>query len=280
MMTLAAGMLAAGCGQRGFNPNAEIGTVSREDGSGTRTAFTEMFGILRKENGKKVDHTTVNTIVAGSTAVMLTTVSGDINTIGYLSLGSMNDTVRALAVDSAEPTAANIRSGAYKVTHPFNLLTKADLSPAALDFLSFIKSAEGQKIVEANGYVSVDQSAKKYVRKSVSGKVTVSGSSSVTPLMEKFKEAYVRVNPDMKIEVQQSDSSTGVADARDGVSDIGMASRGLKDAEKGAGLVVTACAIDGIAMIVHPDNPLRNIKSSTVRDVYEGRVTTWAQAGK
>lgn len=268
-----------GCGgsKPAFDPNAEIATVSREDGSGTRAAFTGLFGILRKSGGKKRDFTSPDTAVANATAVLLATVASDPHSIGYVSLGSVNPTVRTVAIDGAEPTAANIRSGKYKITHPFNILVKPNLSPVAKDFISFILSAEGQKIAEANGYVAANANAPKFQSSSPKGKVVVSGSSSVTPLMEKLKEAYLAVNRSApSIEIQQSDSSTGVADARDGACDIGMASRELKDSEKNFGLTATAIALDGIAVIVHPLNPVPNLTSSQVQSVYEGKTRNWS----
>ena len=220
--------------------SGDITIVSREDGSGTRGAFIELLGIEEKDaNGNKVDNTTEDAKITNSTSVMMTTVEGDVNAIGYISLGSLNETVTALKVDGAEATPENILSGTYKVVRPFNIATKSEISDAAKDFINFIMSKEGQAVVEENGYIAVGNQPA-YEAAGVSGKIVVAGSSSVTPVMEKLKEAYVAVNKDVEIEVQQSDSTTGMQSAIDGLCDIGMASRELKDSETSAGLSATA----------------------------------------
>ena len=230
--------------------SGDITIVSREDGSGTRGAFIELLGIEEKDaNGNKVDNTTEDAKITNSTSVMMTTVEGDVNAIGYISLGSLNETVTALKVDGAEATPENILSGTYKVVRPFNIATKSEISDAAKDFINFIMSKEGQAVVEENGYIAVGNQPA-YEAAGVSGKIVVAGSSSVTPVMEKLKEAYVAVNKDVEIEVQQSDSTTGMQSAIDGLCDIGMASRELKDSETSAGLSATVIAQDGIAVIV------------------------------
>ncbi|MDY4693779.1 MAG: substrate-binding domain-containing protein, partial [Blautia sp.] len=214
-----------------------ITVVSREDGSGTRGAFVELLGIQEEQDGEKVDMTTEEASIANSTSVVLTTVAGDENAIGYISLGSLDDTVKAVKVDDVEATAENVANDTYKVARPFNILTGEEVSDVAQDFVNYIMSADGQQIVEDNGYIKEDKEAKPYeAADGLSGKVVVAGSSSVTPVMEKLAEAYEAVNKDVSVEVQQSDSTTGVNMAAEGTCDIGMASRDLKDEEKDLGL--------------------------------------------
>lgn len=262
--------------------NADLGAisvVSREDGSGTRGAFIELFGIEEKDaDGNKIDNTTEEAIVTNSTSVMMTTVAGNPAAIGYISLGSLNDTVKALKIDGADATVENIKSGSYKVSRPFNIATKGTLSEAAQDFEDYILSAEGQAVIEENGYIAADDAAKPYAGKQPSGKVTVAGSSSVTPVMEKLKEAYAAVNPNAEIEIQESDSTTGMNSTIEGICDIGMASRALKDSEKEAGLTETKVAIDGIAVIVNKENSFDGMTSEAVKGVFTGEITDWSSA--
>ena len=262
--------------------NADLGAisvVSREDGSGTRGAFIELFGIEEKDaDGNKIDNTTEEAIVTNSTSVMMTTVAGNPAAIGYISLGSLNDTVKALKIDGAEATVENIKSGSYKVSRPFNIATKGTLSEAAQDFEDYILSAEGQAVIEENGYIAADDAAKPYAGKLPSGKVTVAGSSSVTPVMEKLKEAYAAVNPNAEVEIQESDSTTGMNSTIEGICDIGMASRALKDSEKEAGLTETKIAIDGIAVIVNKENSFDGMTSEAVKGVFTGEITDWSSA--
>ena len=260
--------------------SGDITICSREDGSGTRGAFIELFGIEEKDaDGNKVDNTTEAAKITNSTSVMLSTVAQDVNAIGYVSLGSLDDSVTALKIDGAEATAENIESGDYKVVRPFNIATKDDVSEAAQDFITYIMSADGQKIIEDNGYISVgDKPA--YEAAAVEGKVVVAGSSSVTPVMEKLAEGYKTVNDKVEIEVQQSDSTTGMTSAIDGLCDIGMASRDLKDSETVAGLSATVIAKDGIAVIVNNDSGVEELTSEQVKDVYTGNITTWEDLTK
>lgn len=253
----------------------KIVVISREDGSGTRGAFIELFGIEKKgDDGKKVDMTTQDASITNSTAVMMTTVAGNKDAIGYISLGSLNDTVKALKIDGAEASAANIKSGTYKVARPFNIVTKDGVSAVAQDFISFIMSKEGQEVVSKNGYIGSDK-AEVYKGSKQSGKIVVAGSSSVTPVMEKLKEAYVKLNPDVNIEVQQSDSTTGVQSAINGVCDIGMASRELKQSELDAGVKNTVIATDGIAVVVNKANKVDNLTKAQVADIFTGKATEW-----
>mgnify|MGYP000653174597 CR=1 FL=1 len=249
-----------------------ITVISREDGSGTRGAFIELFGIeVKNDAGEKVDMTTDDAEITNSTSVMMTSVAGNTEAIGYISLGSLNDTVKAVKIDGAEATVDNIKSGTYKIARPFNIATKGEVSDVAQDFIKYIMSEDGQKVVEDNGYISQG-----YESAGLSGKVVVGGSSSVTPVMEKLKEAYVALNPDVTIEVQQSDSTTGMTSAIEGVCDIGMASRDLKDSEIEKGLTGTTIAMDGIAVIVNNDSPVEELSSDSVKGIYTGEITDWA----
>lgn len=255
-----------------------ISPVSREEGSGTRGAFIELFGIETKdEAGNKIDNTTDMAEVTNSTSVMLTTVEGNEYAIGYISLGSMDDTkVKALNIDGAEATVENIKSGDYKISRPFNIVTKEGLSEVATDFVKYIMSEDGQRVVEENGYISQGNEGA-YEAAELSGKITVAGSSSVTPVMEKLKEGYVALNPDVKIEVQQNDSTTGVTSAIEGVCDIGMASRELKDTELAEGITGTAIALDGIAVIVNKENPINDMTSEQVASIFTGETIDWSE---
>lgn len=271
----------AGCGGQdkesagGFHAEKEINVLTREDGSGTRGAFIELFGIEQKnEAGEKIDYTTDNAAVTNSTSVMMTTVAGDPYAIGYISLGSMNDTVKAVQIDGTDATVDNIKNGTYQIARPFNIVVMDDLSDAARDFIDFIMSADGQAVIEDNGYISVSD-AEAYNGSMDSGKIVISGSSSVTPVMEKLKEAYLLRNPDVTVEIQQSDSSTGIADAIDGTCDIGMASRELKDSEIEKGATATVIAMDGIAVIVHTDCPVNSLTSEQVKEIFMGSIVNW-----
>lgn len=255
----------------------DITVVSREDGSGTRGAFVELFGIEEEVNGEKVDMTTEEANITNSTSVMMSTVAQDEYAIGYISLGSLDDSVKAVKIDGSEATAENIKNGSYKVSRPFNIATKDDLSDAAQDFEDFILSTEGQKVVEDNKYIPLDD-VSDYKSNGASGKVVVAGSSSVSPVMEKLKEAYQAVNSDVEVEIQTSDSTTGMQNAIDGVCDIGMASRELKDSEKEAGLTPTVIAMDGIAVVVNNDNPTDELSSDQVKSIFTGDVLTWDEA--
>ena len=257
-----------------------ITVVSREDGSGTRGAFIELFGVEEKDaDGNKVDNTTEEAEITNNTAVMMSTVAGDVDAIGYISLGSLNDSVKAVKIDGVEATAENIKSGEYKVSRPFNIATNGEVSDVAQDFIDYILSPEGQAVIEENGYISIDD-VKDAESTQPEGKVVVAGSSSVTPVMEKLKEAYAEVNPNAEIEIQQSDSTTGMTSAIDGICDIGMVSRELKDEELEAGLTSTTIANDGIAIIVNNDNPTDDLSVDQVKSIYVGETTTWGDLTK
>lgn len=276
---LAAGLMT-GCNKGGsgseFDKESEISVVSREDGSGTRGAFIELFGIEKKDSsGEKVDNTTDEANVTNSTSVMITTVEGDLYSIGYISLGALNDTVKAVKINGAEATVDNIKDGSYEIARPFNIATKENLSEAAEDFVKFIMSADGQKVIEDNGYIAVSEEGA-YSGNKPSGKIVVAGSSSITPVMEKLKEAYLKVNSNATIEIQESDSTTGMMSAADGICDIGMASRELKDSELSEGLKDTKIAMDGIAVIVNNDSPVEELSSDQVMNIYTGENTVWS----
>lgn len=273
----AAGDAASAAGDSGASASGPISVYSREDGSGTRGAFVELLGIEQADaNGDKVDMTTPAAAITNSTAVMMTSVAGDPNAIGYISLGSLDDTVKAVSIDGVAPTAAAVKDGSYAIARPFNIVTKGELAAPAADFLAFIMSAEGQAVVSDNNYIAIDDAAAPFASNGASGKVVVAGSSSVTPVMEKLAEAFHAANPQVTVEVQQSDSTTGVNMVLDGTCDIGMASRDLKDSETGAGAEDTAIALDGIAVIVAPQSSVDNLTSQQVCDIYTGAVTNWA----
>ena len=287
--------LAVGCGSSDADSSAEgedaqaaewdssmdITIVSREDGSGTRGAFIELFGIEEKdENGEKVDMTTEEAQITNSTSVMLTTVAGDDYAIGYVSLGSLDDSVKALKIDGAEATAENIKSGDYKVSRPFNIATKEGLdNEVAKDFINFIMSEEGQQVIADNGYIPLDD-VKPFEGTNPEGKAVVGGSSSVSPVMEKLIEAYKAVNANAEIELQTTDSTTGMTSTIDGSYDIGMASRELKDEETSQGLVGQVIATDGIAVIVNLNNTTDELTSDQVKTIYTGEALTWDEVVK
>ena len=261
-----------------FDYDNDIAVVSREDGSGTRGAFIELFGVEQKnEEGEKIDYTTVEASITNNTSVMMTTVANDEYAIGYISLGSMNDTVKALKIDGVEASVENIENGTYTVNRPFNLAVKEELTDAAEDFMNYILSAEGQAIVNDNGYIMIDSAAAAFESNGAEGKVVVAGSSSVTPVMEKLKEAYATVNANVTIEINTNDSSTGVSSAIEGTCDIGMASRALKDTETAEGVQEVTIAKDGIAVIVNNNNPVEDLTTETVKNIYVGDILTWSE---
>ncbi|MCI5874289.1 MAG: substrate-binding domain-containing protein [Clostridiales bacterium] len=258
-----------------FDAAELISVYSREDGSGTRGAFIELFGVEQKdENGEKVDYTTEEAVITNSTDVMLTSVASDTYGIGYVSLGSLNDTVKAVKIDGAEATVENIKSGTYTIARPFNIATCGEVSDVAQDFINYIMSAEGQAVITEKGYIGSDDAAP-FESNGAEGKVVVGGSSSVSPVMEKLIEAYKAVNAGAEIELQTSDSTTGMTGAADGTLDIGMASRELKDTEVEAGLTGTQIAMDGIAVIVNQENPVEDLSSETVKGIFTGELTGW-----
>ena len=265
----------SGSGSDASAPSGTISVLSREEGSGTRGAFVELFGVEEENaDGEKVDNTTVDAQVTNSTAVMMTGVAQNPQAIGYISLGSLDDSVKALKVDGAEASAENVKNGTYKVSRPFNIVTGDSLSDVAQDFVDYILSSDGQAIV-GEDYIPVDDAAEAYAGTSPEGTVVVAGSSSVSPVMEKLKEGYEAVNPNASIEIQTSDSTTGVESTISGICDIGMASRELKDTETSEGVTGTQIAIDGIAIIVNNENSMTDITSDQVKQIYTGEVTNW-----
>lgn len=254
-----------------------IYVVSREEGSGTRDAFTELTGVQEKDaNGEKVDNTTVGAEITSSTSVMMTTVAGNVSAIGYISLGSVNGSIKALKVNGVEATPENVKNGSYTISRPFNIVTKeSGVSEAAQDFIDYILSSNGQEIVTENKYVAIDEGAAYEKKEGLSGTVKVGGSSSVTPVMQALAEKYMAINPDVTIEVEQSDSTTGVNSAINGVFDIGMASRELKDSETSQGVKETVIAMDGIAVIVNNDNSLEDVTTDMIKSVFTGETTLW-----
>lgn len=285
LATAAAGLIAmaslAGCGSTGsssstsgFDTKSNISVITREDGSGTRSAFIELTGVQEEKDGTKTDNTLSSAIVQSSTQAVLTGVAGDPTAIGYISLGSLNDTVKAAKIDGVEPTSETVKDGSYKISRPFNIATKDNLSEAAQNFIDYILSKEGQEIVNKD-YVEAVDNAEPFAGAKGKGKVKVGGSTSVSPVMEKLAEAYQKVNKDVTIEVNTSDSSTGMSQAAEGTVDIGMASRELKDSETAKGIKGTVIAKDGIAVIVNKSNTVEDIKLDRLKGIYTGSITTW-----
>ena len=276
LAVLTALTLLSGCGGN----KDKIVLLSREDGSGTRGAFVELFGIAAvDENGEEWDNTALSSDITNSTSVMLTSVAQNIAAIGYVSLGSMNGTVKGVVIDGAAPTAENIENGSYAVTRPFSIAVMDGLSQAAQDFISYILSDNGQNVVADTGYIPISDPGKYKSAGGLTGKVTVGGSSSVAPVMEKLVEAYARVNPNVKIELQISDSTTGASTTVERVCDIGMLSRELTAGETEKGLTAIEIARDGIVVIVNPDSPFDELTSEQVRKIYTGEVRLWSQLG-
>lgn len=258
-----------------FDSSNDITVISRESGSGTRGAFIELTGVEEKQGDQKVDMTTDDAQVVNSTSVVLTTVETDPYAIGYVSLGTLNDKVKAVKVDGAEATADAIKAGQYKLSRPFNIATKGETSNEVVkDFMAYILSAEGQEIVADNGYIALDDT-KAFEGTQPSGNIVVGGSTSVSPLMEKLIEAYNKVNPNASIDLQTSDSTTGMTSCAEGSYDIGMASRELKQEELDSGLKNTVIATDGIAVIVNKENPTDELSSDAIKSIYTGDTTTW-----
>ena len=286
-MVLSASVVLSACGDEKSGDDGEkndkISVISREEGSGTRGAFIELVGIEEKnDQGEKVDNTVDTAVITNSTSVAMTSVSEDKASIGYISLASLNDTVKALKIDGVEPTVKNIQKGEYPIARNFNLVAGDNLSELGKDFINYILSTEGQKTVAENGYIELTEAGKYEASDAVKegGKITVGGSSSVTPLMEKLAEAYKKVNPKVEVMVQQSDSTTGVTSAIDGSIDIGMASRDLKDTETDQGVKATVIAKDGIAVIVHKDSKQEELTLEQVKDIFTGKITKWSELEK
>ena len=279
----------AGCGNKAGEGSTDaagdaagasgaITVLSREDGSGTRGAFIELFGIEQEdESGEKVDMTTVDASITNSTAVMMSSVANDPNAIGYISLGSLDDSVKAVNIDGAAASVENVENGSYKVVRPFNIVVKEDnTNPAITDFTNYIMSADGQAVVEEQGYIPVGEAPAYTADAAASGNIVVGGSSSVSPVMEAIIEAYGEANPNVTVELQTTDSTTGVSSTVEGSYDIGMASREVKDEELAQGVVPTTIAQDGIAVIVNKDNAVSDLTSDQVKGIFTGETTDWA----
>lgn len=256
----------------------EIIVVSREDGSGTRGAFTEITGVLAEdENGEETDQTYLEAVIQNGTEGVLSTVSGDSNSIGYVSLGSLNDTVRGLPIDGVEPTNETVQDGSFPISRNFNIAWGGDLSEVAQDFIDYILSAEGQAIAVEEGYVEYVTGAEAYAGDgSQTGNISVVGSTSVTPLMEVLAEEYSKLNEGVQIDITSNGSSAGMTAAMDGTADIGMASRDLKEEEE-AELESTPIAVDGIAVIVNKSNNIESLTLEQVRQIFTGEITEWEE---
>ena len=266
----ALGMMASSLTGCGDGAAVAISVYTLEYWSGTRGAFIELCGIIEDDK----DNTVSSAEVTNSTAVMLTTVAGNAASIGYVSVGSLDDSVKALEVDGVAPSVDTVADGSYSISRPFNIVTKdgEELSDAAQDFFNYIMSTDAADVISKEGYVA--QGTESYTSNGAKGSVVVAGSSSVTPVMTKLKEAYADVNPDVTVDVQQSDSTTGVTSTQEGVCDIGMASRELKDTE--TGVKSTVLAMDGIAVIVNKDNSLDAITKDQIKQIYTGEITEWS----
>ena len=259
-----------------FDASRTINVVSREDGSGTRGAFVEIVGILEKDaDGNEVDRTYEEAIIQNGTDAVMTTVAGDKYAIGYISLGSLNDTVKAVTVEGAEATSENVQNGSYKIARPFNVAYKGELSPLEQDFMDFILSSEGQALVVEEGYVQVGENLETYEGSGQEGNLVVAGSTSVTPVMEKLMEAYQVINPGVSIEIQSTGSSAGMQSAIEGTADLGMASRDLKESELEV-LTGQPIAMDGIAVIVNNTNTVNDLTLDNIKSVFVGESTEWS----
>ncbi len=273
MMTVA--LTSCGTANKEFATTSNITVISREDGSGTRSAFIELTGVQEEKDGNKVDNTLSSAIIQSNTQAVLTGVSSDNTAIGYISLGSLNDTVTAMKIEGVAPSAETVKDGSYKISRPFNIATKAEVSEPAQNFIDYILSAEGQQIIANEGYVEAVENANAFAGARGKGTVKVGGSSSVSPVMEKLAEEYEKVNPNVNIEVNTSDSSTGMSATAEGTLDIGMASRDLKDSENEKGLTGTVIAKDGIAVVINKENTVTDITLEQLKKIYTGEVTTW-----
>lgn len=260
-------------------PSGTISVVSREDGSGTRGAFVELTGVQSEENGNKVDNTTPDAIIANQTEVMMQNVSSDANAIGYSSMGSLNDSIKAVQIDGVDANTDNVLSGDYSLSRPFNIVLNGDAEGVAADFIKFILSKDGQQVVQDAGYIQIDSEAEAFESDGSKGEITVAGSSSVSPVMEKLKEAYEAINADAKVTIETSDSTTGINSTAEGICDIGMASRDLSD-EEAANLESMQIALDGIAVIVNPENAVENLTTEQVRQIFTGEITDWADVAE
>lgn len=270
----------AGCSAKKDNNKNEntasggaITVISREDGSGTRDAFTELMEIIDEQGN---DATVDTAEITNSTSVMMSTVNGNANAIGYVSLGSLSDEVKALSLDGVAPSTQTVKDGSYKLQRPFNIAyNETSLSDAAKDFIRYIMSTQAAEVINEEGYIAMD-TAEDYKASGLSGTVTLAGSTSVAPLMNVLADKYEILNPNVKIEIQESGSSAGIQSAIEGAVNIAMSSRNLKDEESKV-LASKKIALDGIAVIVNSSNGLNNITSAHLKDIYTGKVTKWEE---
>lgn len=266
-----------GCGNNNADSKtdgAPITVISREDGSGTRGAFTELMGIMVDD----VDNTTTSAEISQSTSVVLTTVAGNKNSIGYVSLGSLNDAVKAVKVDGVDATVENIKGGSYAVSRPFLVVINDKLTDVSKDFIKFILSKQGQDIIAEEGYITIDDNAADYeIQKGIKGKIVLAGSTSVSPVMQKLADAYKAIYNDVTLEIQQTGSGAGITSTIEGACDIGMSSRDLKPEETAEGIEGTTIAMDGIAVVVNNENSVEDLTSEQIRQIFTGEVTDWSQ---
>ena len=274
---LAAAMILsfAGCGGSGgdsASSEKDITVISREEGSGTRDAFTELTGVLKDD----VDRTVATAEISNSTSVVTQSVAGNDAAIGYISLGSLNDSVKAVKVDGIEASVDTLKSGDYKIQRPFNIVTKGEAAELPQDFINFIMSSDGQAIIEQEGYIMTDENAEAYEASGLKGTITLAGSTSVSPVMEVLADKYKELNSGVTIEIQQTGSGAGIQSTIEGVCDIGMASRELSEDEAGEGLESKAIALDGIAVIVNNDNAVDDLTTEQIMKIFTGEITNWA----
>lgn len=270
---LSAGFMAAsltGCagGER------KITVVSREDGSGTRSAFVELMEVV---DADKKDATTASAEINNSTNGVMMSVLGNPDAIGYISLGSLNDTVKAVKVDGVEATAENVKNGAYAIARPFEICYKEEnLDDLAKDFIAFIMSKDGQQIIADNHYIAVNSDAS-YTPAGLKGTISVNGSTSVGPVMEKLAAKYQELNSGAVVQIQQTGSGAGITAVTSDACNIGMSSRALKQAELDKGLSELKIADDGIAVIVHKDSKVDNLTSEQIKKIFLGELENWSE---
>lgn len=269
--------ILTGCGKanREFTTDSEIVVISREDGSGTRSAFVELTGVLEKTESTLTDNTVPSAIIQNNTQAVLTGVAGDNTAIGYISLGSLNDTVTAMRIEGVAPSAKTIKDGSYKISRPFNIATMSRVSEQAQNFIDYVLSTEGQNAIAQLGYVGAVENARPFAGVRGEGTVKIAGSSSVSPVIERLAEEYEKINPNVNVEVNTNDSSTGMNSTAEGIVDIGMASRELKESEIEKGLTGIAIAKDGIAVVINKENTVTDITLEQLKSIYTGEVTTW-----
>lgn len=266
----------AGCGggsQESSDGAGGITVISREEGSGTRDAFVEITGVMEDD----VDRTVDTAEISNSTSVVTQSVAGNEAAIGYISLGSMSDEVKSLKLNGVEATVDNVKSGDYELQRPFNIVTKGELEKLPQDFVDFIMSADGQAIIEEEGYIAVSDGAEQYEASGLEGTITLAGSTSVAPVMEVLADKYKELNEGVTIEIQQTGSGAGIQSTIEGVCDIGMASRELKDEEASEGLDSQEIALDGIAVIVNTANAVEDLSMDQLMKIFTGEITSWSE---